>query len=103
MHEWMKDWIDDIIDAELEFIGCDKGLCCFVNHSTERESFVRSLIQWFVGWFNYSIGHPNQSESHMIIWMNRIEWNRLNEWDPCYWFTDHWLWVVYWDCQSILR
>ena len=43
MIEWMNDWIDDIIDAELQFIGCDKGLCCFVNHSTERESF----IHWF--------------------------------------------------------
>lgn len=47
LNEWMIDWIDDIIDAELQFIGCDKGLCCFVNHSTERESFVHSFIQWF--------------------------------------------------------
>ena len=47
MIEWMIDWIDDIIDAELQFIGCDKGLCCFVNHSTERESFVHSLIHSF--------------------------------------------------------
>lgn len=74
MIEWMNDWIDDIIDAELQFIGCDKGLCCFVNHSTERESFIHSFndsfIQWFVGWFNHSISHPNQSESNMIIWMN---------------------------------
>ena len=43
MIEWLNDWIDDIIDAELQFIGCDKGLCCFVNHSTERESFVHSF------------------------------------------------------------
>ena len=43
LNDWMNDWIDDIIDAELQFIGCDKGLCCFVNHSTERESF----IHWF--------------------------------------------------------
>ena len=43
MIEWMNDWIDDIIDAELQFIGCDKGLCCFVNHSTERESFIHSF------------------------------------------------------------
>ena len=71
LNEWMNDWIDDIIDAELQFIGCDKGLCCFVNHSTEKESFVHSLIhwiiQWFVGWFNHSISHPNQSELYMII------------------------------------
>ena len=50
MIEWMNDWIDDIIDAELQFIGCDKGLCCFVNHSTERDSFIHSFMQWFVGW-----------------------------------------------------
>ena len=47
MIEWLNDWIDDIIDAELQFIGCDKGLCCFVNHSTERESFILSFIHSF--------------------------------------------------------
>ena len=47
VNEWMIDWIDDIIDAELQFIGCDKGLCCFVNHSTERESFIRSFVHSF--------------------------------------------------------
>ena len=48
MIEWMIDWIDDIIDAELQFIGCDKGLCCFVNHSTERESVVHSFNDLYV-------------------------------------------------------
>ena len=48
LNDWLNDWIDDIIDAEWEFIGCDKGLCCFVNHSTERESF----IHWFIDSFN---------------------------------------------------
>ena len=78
LNEWMIDWIDDIIDAEWEFIGCDKGLCCFVNHSTERifRSFIHSMICWLIQSFN----QPSKSKWIKSDYMNeyRIDW--MNEW-----------------------
>lgn len=84
MIEWMNDWIDDIIDAELQFIGCDKGLCCFVNHSTERESFIHWLINSMICWLIQSFNQPSKPKwikydtmNEYRIELNWIEW--LNE------------------------
>ena len=74
MIDWMNDWIDDIIDAELQFIGCDKGLCCFVNHSTERESFIHwfidSLIHSMICWLIQSFNQPSKPKWIKYDFMN---------------------------------
>ena len=76
MIEWMIDWIDDIIDAELQFIGCDKGLCCFVNHSTERKSFIHSFIHSMICWLIQSFNQPSKPKWIKYDYMNeyRIKW-----------------------------